>query len=51
VYFENADFDFEPTKVKRTALELVGKKESDLSVEEVAEIMISYYQEKAREAG
>ncbi|MCD5375475.1 class I tRNA ligase family protein, partial [Candidatus Gracilibacteria bacterium] len=51
VHFENADFDFEPTKVKRTALELAGKKESDLSVEEVAELMISYYQERAKEAG
>ncbi len=51
VYFENADFDFEPTKVKRTALELAGKKESDLSVEEVAELMIGYYQQKAQEAG
>lgn len=51
VHFENADFDFEPTKVKRTALELAGKKESDLSVEEVAELMIAYYQERAKEAG
>ncbi len=51
IYFENIDFDFEPTKVKRTALELAGKKESDLSVEEVAELMIAYYQEKAHEAG
>lgn len=51
VYFENADFDFEPTKVKRTALELAGKKESDLSVEEIAELMIDYYQAKAKEAG
>lgn len=51
VYFENADFEFEPTKVKRTALELAGKKESDLSVEEVAELMIDFYQTKAREAG
>jgi len=51
VYFESADFDFEPTKVKRTALELAGKKESDLSIEEVAELMIAYYQERAREAG
>jgi hypothetical protein len=46
----DADFDFEPTKVKRTALELAGKKESDLSVEEVAELMIAYYQERAKEA-
>lgn len=51
VHFENADFDFEPTKVKRTALELAGKKESDLSVEQVAELMIEFYQGKAHEAG
>gem|GEM_PF-1154135 len=37
--------------MKRTALELVGKKESDLSVEEVAELMIDYYQARARDAG
>ena len=51
VHFEDADFDFEPTKVKRTALDLAGKKESDLSVEEVAELMIAFYQEKTAEAG
>jgi hypothetical protein len=41
----------EPTKVKRTALELAGKKESEVSVEELAELMITFYQTKAREAG
>jgi len=49
VYFEGQDFD--PTKVRRTALESAGKKESELSKHEIAEIMIDFYKNKAKQAG
>lgn len=49
VYFENQDF--QPTKVRRTAIELAGKNEADLSQEEIAELMIEFYQSKARDEG
>ncbi len=49
VYFEDQDSD--PTKVRRTAIENAGKNESELSKEEIADLMIEYYSEKARKAG
>ncbi len=49
VYFEWQDFD--PTKVRRAALEEVWKKESDVSDKECAEIMLEFYRKKAEQAG
>lgn len=49
VYFENQDF--EPTKVRRAAIEASGKKESELSKREIAHLMQAYYQDIARKAG
>jgi len=49
IYFP--DEDLNPTKVRRNALEAAGKSESEVSVEECAEIMIDFYQKIARDNG
>jgi len=48
VYFDNQDFD--STKVRRAALEEVGKTESEVSEQECAEIMVEFYRNKASQA-
>ncbi len=49
VYFENQDFD--PTMVRRAAIEKSGKKESELSKLEIAEIMVDFYKSIAHKSG
>jgi len=49
VYFEGQDF--EPTKVRRAAIEASGKEESELSKREIAHLMQTYYQDIAKKAG
>lgn len=47
LFIQNTNID--PVKVKRNALE--GKKESELSQEEIAELMIDYYKKVAKDNG
>lgn len=49
VYFENQDFD--PTKLRRAAIEQTWKNESDLTKDEIAEIMVEFYKEIAVKNG
>lgn len=49
VHFEGQDF--EPTRVRRAAIEQAGKKESELSREEIGVLMRDFYQDIARKAG
>jgi len=49
IYFANEDLD--PTRVRRNAFDAAGKIESELSVEECAEIMIAFYQKIAEKNG
>lgn len=48
VYFEDQDFD--PTRVRRAAIEASGKKEADMTRKEIAEEMVAFYKKKAQEA-
>ncbi len=49
VYFENQDFD--PTKVRRAAIEAAGKDESKMTDTEIAEAMVDFYASQAKSAG
>jgi leucyl-tRNA synthetase len=49
VYFENQDF--EPTHVRRCAIQASWKDESELSKQEIAECMIEFYASKAKTEG
>lgn len=49
VYFEKQDF--EPTKVRRAAIEASGKLESELTKMEIAELMIEFYKNIATQHG
>lgn len=49
VYFENQDFD--PTHIRRAAIAKTWKNETDMSDEEIAEAMTSFYQNEATKAG
>lgn len=49
VYFENQDFD--PTKVRRAAIEKSWKNESELSKQEIWECMVDFYKDIASKNG
>jgi hypothetical protein len=49
VYFENQDFD--PTHVRRAAIQASGRVESELTKMQIAELMIAFYTDIARKAG
>jgi len=50
VYFDGGQ-DFDPTKVRRAAIEQAGKDESKLTKEQIAELMVEFYKQKATDAG
>lgn len=49
VYFEGGQ-DFDPTHVRRAAIESIGGKEADMSKEEIGQAMFDFYKEKATKA-
>ena len=42
VYFEDQDFD--PTHVRRAAIQKSGKSESELTKQEIAGLLVEFYQ-------
>jgi len=50
VYFEGGQ-DFDPTHVRRAAIESIGGNEVDMSKEEIGQAMFDFYKERATKVG